>query len=44
VYLNGELINITEGLSRREPAYIGLQAEGGEQAFRNLRIRILTGK
>jgi len=44
VFLNGELINTTEGLTRREPAFIGLQAEGGEQAFRNLRIRPLAAK
>ena len=25
-------------------AFIGLQAEGGEQAFRNLRVRALPGK
>ena len=41
VYLNGELVCTSEGAKRREPAFLGLQAEGGEQAFRNLRIRVL---
>lgn len=44
VYLNGEKINSTEAAKRREPGFLGLQAEGGEQAFRNLRIRVLPGK
>jgi hypothetical protein len=44
VYLNGELVCTSDKATRREPAYLGLQAEGGEQAFRNLRIRALPGK
>lgn len=44
VFLNEELINTSDGLTRREPGFIGLQAEGGEQAFRNLRIRALDAK
>lgn len=38
-YLNGELVSTAEGLKPGKQAYIGLQAEGGEQAFRNLRVR-----
>lgn len=44
VYLNGELINTSDAAKRREPAYLGLQAEGGEQAFKNLRIRAIEPK
>lgn len=44
VYLNDELITTSDGAKRREPGYLGLQAEGGEQAFRNLRIRVLGSK
>jgi hypothetical protein len=44
VYLNGELINTSEAAKRREPAYLGLQAEGGEQAFKKLRIRAIEPK
>jgi len=40
VYLNDVLVNSSDGAKRREPGYLGLQAEGGEQAFRNLRVRI----
>ncbi|MFO0969582.1 MAG: DUF1080 domain-containing protein [Gemmataceae bacterium] len=41
VHLNGGLVTTSDGAKRREPAFVGLQAEGGEQAFRNLRIRVL---
>lgn len=44
VYLNGALVTTADAAKRRTPAFIGLQAEGGEQAFRNLRIRELKGK
>ena len=44
VFLNGELINTSDGAKRKEPGFIGLQAEGGEQAFRNLRVRPLPAK
>ncbi len=44
VYLNGERVCTSEEASRREPAFLGLQAEGGEQAFRNLRVRPLPPK
>ena len=40
-YLNGELVCTAEGLKVNKQAYLGLQAEGGEQAFRNLRVRPL---
>jgi hypothetical protein len=40
-YLNGEMVTTSDAAKRREPAFLGLQAEGGEQAFRNLRIREL---
>lgn len=43
-FLNGELITTSDGASRKEPGYIGLQAEGGEQAFRNLRVHSLDAK
>lgn len=39
VFLNGELITTSDAAKRHEPGFLGLQAEGGEQAFRNLRIR-----
>lgn len=41
VYLNGELVTTSDAAKRREPGFLGLQAEGGEQAFRNLRVRAL---
>jgi hypothetical protein len=44
LYLNDVLVNTSDAAKRREPAYLGLQAEGGEQAFRNLRIRAVTDK
>ncbi len=44
VFLNGELVTTSDGAKRKEPGYIGLQAEGGEQAFRNLRVRALPAK
>jgi len=44
VYLNGELVTIADGAKPLKQGYIGLQAEGGEQAFRNLRVRALTDK
>jgi hypothetical protein len=40
-YLNGELVSTAEGLKAGKQAYLGLQAEGGEQTFRNLRIKPL---
>ena len=44
VHLNGELVCTADGAKPGKQAYIGLQAEGGEQAFRNLRVRSLPGK
>ena len=41
VYLNDVLINTSDAAKRRMPAYLGLQAEGGEQAFKNLRVRAI---
>jgi len=41
VYLNGTLINTSDAATRSTPGFLGLQAEGGEQAFRNLRIKAL---
>jgi hypothetical protein len=41
VYLNGELVTTADGAETRKQAYLGLQAEGGEQAFRNIRIKPL---
>ncbi len=41
VFLNGELVTTSTAATRRLPGFIGLQAEGGEQAFRNLRVRPL---
>lgn len=43
VYLNGELVTTSNAANRRDPGFLGLQAEGGEQAFRNLRVRALKG-
>jgi hypothetical protein len=40
VRLNGELINTVEGLDPR-PGYIGLQGEGGQLEFKNIRIKVL---
>jgi hypothetical protein len=42
VYLNGELVTTADGAKPLKQGFIGLQAEGGEQAFRNLRIRPLN--
>lgn len=44
VYLNGVLVNTSNGATRRTPGFIGLQSEGGEQAFRNIRVRPLPEK
>ncbi|GIW80064.1 MAG: hypothetical protein KatS3mg105_1871 [Gemmatales bacterium] len=44
VYLNGELVTTSDGAKRLSPGFIGLQAERGEQAFRNLRIRPLPAE
>jgi hypothetical protein len=44
VYLNDVLVNTSDAAKRQEPGYIGLQAEGGEQAFRNLRVRAIERK
>lgn len=44
VYLNDVLITTSDSAKRKEPGFIGLQAEGGEQAFRNLRIRAIAEK
>ncbi len=44
VYLNGEKVCTSEAAKMNKQAYIGLQAEGGEIAFRNLRIRALPVK
>jgi hypothetical protein len=41
-YLNGERVSATDALQPGKQSYIGLQAEGGEQAFRNLRVRPLN--
>src|SRR5262249_42111166 len=38
VKLNGELITMAEGLSE-QAGYVGLQGEGGELEFKNIRIR-----
>jgi len=43
-YLNGELVSTAEDAKQLKQAYLGLQAEGGEQAFRNLRVRPLPAK
>jgi hypothetical protein len=44
VYLNGELVTTADAAKPLKQGYIGLQAEGGEQDFRNLRVRALPGK
>jgi hypothetical protein len=44
VYLNDELVNTSGEAKYLKQAYLGLQAEGGEEAFRNLRIRSLPAK
>jgi hypothetical protein len=44
VYLNGELVTTADAAKPLKQGYIGLQAEGGEQAFRNLRVRALPAK
>lgn len=44
VHLNGELICTSEAAKVGKNGYIGLQAEGGEIAFRNLRVRSLSAK
>lgn len=44
VFLNDVLTTTSDGAKRKEPGYIGLQAEGGEQAFRNLRVRAIVDK
>jgi hypothetical protein len=44
VYLNGELVTTADAAKPLKQGYVGLQAEGGEQAFRNLRIRALPAK
>lgn len=41
VYLNGELVTTSDQAKKLKQGYIGLQAEGGEQAFRHLRVRVL---
>ena len=40
-YLNGELVCTSDQAKLNKNAFIGLQAEGGEQAFKNLRIKEL---
>ncbi|MGE3808574.1 MAG: DUF1080 domain-containing protein [Gemmataceae bacterium] len=40
-YLNGELVVTSEQAKPQKQNFIGLQAEGGEQEFRNLRIKLL---
>ncbi|MBL8799784.1 MAG: DUF1080 domain-containing protein [Planctomycetia bacterium] len=42
VYLNGELVTIADAAKPLKQGFLGLQAEGGEQAFRNLRVRPLS--
>jgi hypothetical protein len=44
VFLNGHLVTTSEGAKTLKQGYLGLQAEGGEEAFRNLRIRPLPAK
>jgi hypothetical protein len=44
VHLNDELVTTADAAKTLKQGYIGLQAEGGEQAFRNLRVRALPGK
>jgi hypothetical protein len=43
-YLNGELVCTSEQAKLNKNAFIGLQAEGGEQAFKNVRVRPLVAK
>ena len=42
VHLNGELVTTADAAKPLKQGFLGLQAEGGEQAFRNLRIRPLA--
>lgn len=42
VYLNGELVCTSDQAKLNKSAFIGLQAEGGEQAFKNLRVKSLA--
>lgn len=44
VYLNGELVTTSDAAKPLKQGFLGLQAEGGEQAFRNLRIRPLAAE
>jgi len=44
VHLNGELVTTADAAKALKQGFIGLQAEGGEQAFRNLRVRALPAK
>jgi hypothetical protein len=44
VFLNGERITTADAAKSLKQGYLGLQAEGGEEAFRNLRIRPLPAK
>ncbi len=43
-YLNGELVTVSDAAKPLKQGFLGLQAEGGEQAFRNLRVKALPGK
>jgi hypothetical protein len=43
-YLNGERVCTSDAAKPLKQGYVGLQADGGEQAFRNLRIRALPAK
>ena len=38
VRLNGELINTVEGLTD-QAGYLGLQGEGGQLEFKNIRVK-----
>lgn len=42
VYLNGELVTTADTATYKKNGYLGLQAEGGEEAFRNIRIKPLS--
>jgi hypothetical protein len=44
VYLNDQLVCTTDAAKPLKQGYLGLQAEGGEQAFRNLRVRPLPAR
>src|SRR5262249_32365803 len=44
VHLNGEQVTTADAAKPLKQGYLGLQAEGGEEAFRNLRIRALPAK